>query len=315
MPSEGIVLPPTPLYETLTARVINRYEESKYQRIRIRQEPIEWIKEINPDSSLIVGAKQLTDSINKVKYLYQWPFTFGELANEYLTYCLEDFPKFMPQGGSSGPKAPVAFRGPTKGTYAYVDIQACYFSLYRYITLDSEYCSNRFRMGNIPFKRSDELFLSKVLRNTVFGLLRKSSRTRYRNGKYTRTTEKSNYHRPMISDYVLSTMQAVAQEAWNLFDIKQWLTDAAIIPLSQAHDLVTYLNLEWNLNAKIESIGPSWSFGSGVYKVGNKVTKGLGSIPINSDKLQNFEPVDILFLKELRKDLVDRQSNGEVLYS
>lgn len=300
--SEGIVLPGTPLYQMLAARVLNR--TSNYTRVRIQTEPIEWIKRISPNSSFIVGSKQLTDTRNKVKYLYQWPFTYAELGSEYLTYCQEDYDLSNKTfGGSPGPRAPVAFRGPTKGTFAYVDIQACYFSLYRYITLDAEYSDTFFCNGNIGFRDCNELYLSKLLRNTVFGLLRKGSRTRYKDNHYTRTNERSNLYHPQIANYVLSTIQAVAQDCWKLFPIQQWLTDAAILPLNHAESLIQYLKEEWNLTAKIEAYGKAYSFAAGSYKIGHKVTSSLMQLSITSTKLEIFDPVSITFLKEIRKEL------------
>lgn len=304
MPSEGIILPPTPLYETLAARLINRHKASDYQRVRIDKEPIDWIKVNNPrNCSLIVGAKQITDSTNKVKYLYQWPFTFGELAAEYLDYCLEDSEPRI-SGGSPGPKAPVAFRGPTKGNFAYVDIKACYFSLYSFLNLDTEFGPSYWSFGSTPFLSTTELGLSKRLRNTIFGMVRKAARTRYKNGVYTRTNERSQYYRPMISNYVLSTMQAIAQEAWSLFPIQQWLTDAAILPTVYAPELIEYLWDEWRLVAETQAHGPAYSFATGAYKIGQKVTSNLMELPFTSDRLNTFEPVQSQFLKELRKELV-----------
>ena len=304
MASEGIVIPPTPLYELLAARLFNRFRESEYQRVRITEEPIEWIKRMNPKHcSLIVGSKQITDTTNKVKYLYQWPFSFGELAAEYLDYCLEDS-ELKPLGGSPGPKAPVAFRGPTKGNFAYVDIKACYFTLYSVLSLDFEYSSSYVDLGTIPFKDTDQLALSKPLRNTVFGMSRKASRTRYKNGTYNRTKERSHYYRPMISNYVLSTMQAVAQEAWSLFPIQQWLTDAAVIPTSYAPELMEYLSEEWNLTSEIQAHGPAYSFAAGVYKIGPKTTSSLAHLSYTSDVLDTFSPVPTIFLKDLRKELL-----------
>lgn len=112
----------------------------------------------------------------------------------------------------------------------------------------------------------------------------------------------------MISNYVLSTMQAVAQEAWSLFPIQQWLTDAAIIPTSYAPELIEYLWQEWHLASETQAHGPAYSFAAGAYKIGRKVTNNLMELPFTSDKLDTFESVQTQFLKELRKELVWKRS-------
>ena len=318
MPTEGIVLPPTNLYEVLGARLLNKFRNSEFERVRISEEPIEWIKTNNPrNCSLIVGSKSITDTTNKIKYIYQWPFTYGEVAAEYLAYCIEDY-ELTVFGGSPGPRAPVAFRGPTKGHFAYVDIRACYFSLYRDLSLDTEFSTRGyFNKGTIPFRDTVELKLCKTLRNTVFGLMRKSSRTRFKNGLYTRTSERSQFYRPMVPDYVLSTMQAIAQEAWSFFPIQQWLTDAAIINSVYAPELIEYLAEEWGLEAQVDAQGPSYSFALGAYKIGQKTTSNLLTLPLaSSDKLNTFSNVPIRFLKELRKESIQiGKSNDQSLHS
>ncbi len=315
MPSEGIVLPPTDFYQMLSANLVNRYKASDFERIRISMEPIDWIAQNKPrNCSLIVGSKQITDTTNKVKYMYQWPFSYGELAVEYLNHCLIDSEQ-KPLGGSPGPKAPVAFRGPTKGNFAYVDIKACYFSLYRYVNLDLSYCDSYFDSGSIPFQDTSDLALCKPLRNTLFGILRKASRTRYKNGRYTRTNERSQYYRPMISNYVLSTMQAVAQESWRLFPVQQWLTDAAIIPSSYAPELIEYLAEEWRLDARVQARGPAYSFAAGVYKIGQKVTSNLLALSFQSGNTTTFEPVPISMLRELRREVTDGKNHDKSLHT
>lgn len=306
----GIVIPNTDLYQILAANAVNRSKNSGYQRIRLKEEPREYIRQyphIGKGKSLIVGAFQITDMKDKIKYLYQWPFTYGELASEYLHYCLQDIEVTRSVGGSIGPPPPLAFRGSTKGTFAYVDIVACYFSLYRDIAIDTTYTNTGIYIpGSIPFRDTEQLRLSKTLRNTVFGIMRKNSRTRYSNGKYKSTNERSEFYRPMIVNYVLSTTQAIAQEAWSMFPIQQWLTDAAIINMSYSQDLIDYLKEDWCLDAKIEAYGSSHSMGLGRYKVGAKASSHYSNLPyLGNGPLEVFPKVPISTLKEIRREIAN----------
>ena len=92
---------------------------------------------INRTHYLSMGSYSVTDMTTQTKWLFQWPYTYGEIAREYLSYCADTAKitlrrqKILEVG-----HAPIYFTGPSSGNYSYVDISACYFSLYKYLTLD-----------------------------------------------------------------------------------------------------------------------------------------------------------------------------------
>lgn len=314
--SEGITLPATQLYEVLSSRVFNKIKDSPLYRVRIPMEPLDWLNQTHhpADVSLIVSSKSITDLTNKVKYVYQWPFTYGELAVEYINLCLEEYDEIPKHKEIKPVPPPLFFNGPTRGTFAYVDIQACHFSFYRYVGLDAFYDDKMFSVGKIPFLYTDELALSKLLRNTVLGILQHRTRTRYKNNKFYFTEERTPYYFPRVAHYVLSSLQAVAQEAVRLFPIHQWLTDAAIIEASASTDFIDWLWEEWRLLGIVQSHGPAYSFSVAAYHFPNKYSRGLEDMPFYNRSVTTFKPINIPYLKLIRKEVLN-ESLSKVIYT
>lgn len=313
--SIGITLPSTPLYSLLAERILARRENSQYayQKLEGELHPIEWMNLHKPEGFWYVGPDHLTDMRRKIKYLYQWPYTKGEIALEYLHLITDGKELRRPNGPDENiPAPPVYFTGPRYDHCAYVDISGCYFNLYRPLCLDLLYKSNHGNLetqawyvpGKTPFLYADELGLDKQVRNTVFGIMRKSGQTQYLDGVYKRTKGKTNFFRYCLVKLVMETLQAVANDCISMFPVHMWLTDAAILPYRHAQALMDYLNLEWGLQSRIVAQGQSRLLAFGRYDVGGKQSKNIAGRPIAIGK-DTLRSVDVQYLKHLRRETLD----------
>jgi hypothetical protein len=306
----GITLPPNKLYDTLKVNLFERLAKSKYQRQPIKTWPAIFVADYvrdNPMHTLSIGSFSVTDLTTRTKYLFQWPYTYGEIAREYLAYCANQANiKLRQQKTVEVGCAPVYFTGPRRGNYAYVDISACYFSLYKYLTLDANYTAPEISLGRAPFLDLDNFGQSKTIRNMAFGMMNKRRMTVFTKERYNETPSRSEYYRPDIAAYVLQTTQAVAQDSINNFPIHMWLTDAAILPSEQATEFIYFLWKEWHLQSRIVAQGSSHLLATARYKVGEKMTRDYTKQTAQkAGKCHLLMPkIDVKSLKETRNWLV-----------
>lgn len=312
----GISLPDNNLYNLLADRTIERLERGTYTRNRIPGKgsisvPVfthQYLTRYR-DNYVACGGFSISDITTQTKYLSQWPYTYGEIAREYLTYCEEQSGiNLKPQRSFSMGHAPIYFTGPSKGLYAYVDITSCYFSLYKPLTLDCKFHGSSIAQGQIPFIRTAELNQNKAIRNTVFGIMAKRYMLVAQHKYLTPRDNHSTLFRPAIGAYVYQTTQAVAKESISNFDIHMWLTDAAILPYKEAEQFQQFLRTEWLLDSKIEAWGSSSILATAVYKVGEKMSKDFTrSVPQKRGKCNTLmQGIDIPSLKKSRQWLMSQ---------
>jgi hypothetical protein len=211
--------------------------------------------------------------------------------------------------------APVYFTGPSRGTYSYVDISACYFSLYKHLTLASSFASPEIAIGRAPYLHLEDFGKSKKVRNMTFGIMNKRKMTVFTKGAYDQIPSHSELFRPDISAYVLQTTQAVAKDAIDNFTIHMWLTDAAILPSTQATEFVNFLWEEWKLHARIVAQGSSHLLATACYQVGEKMTRDYTKQTAQKGgKCHQLMPkIDVKSLKITRNWLVSRSKLAEII--
>lgn len=276
-------------------------EEKDWMRSPINEHPILWITH-NPS---LPGKWRVSDyAITSLKYrsklLYQYPFTSGEMASAYLeTLGVNDLPA---ERLRSVGQAPLYFQGPTRGIFGYVDITSCYFSLYRCMTLDMFYSNQAYRQGNIPFTNTDQLGMHKQIRNNVFGIMQKTNTVWCNNGKWNIKPGGGPIYRPSIVKYIHDTVQAIAQEAVRLFDIRMWLTDAAIVEGHDVQGLQQWLREEWKLESHVETYGDAFLYNQNKYIIDKKIGGNLTEV-LKPKKTNTFYPVNIQRLKDIRYDV------------
>lgn len=311
---QGIVLPPTTLFDELQTRVRESVEISDNERLPINTNPVNFLKANFRDSdhTFQLGSYHLLDKTDKVKYLYQWPFTYGEICLEYLRMCEEIAGKQLrwEPALSTNSKASIFFDGPSRGLYSYVDITSCYYSIYHTCAINLRYNQRRciVSQGTIPFYLPGEWGMKKETRNMLFGIMRKSHGLEFRNGHFNNTKMHSKYYKPDIVAYVLDTVQAIAQEAIFIkrFPIHIWLTDAAILKTSEARNFQDFLWNEWGLSSKIKWEGPAALFASNCFQIGSRVTEQLRSFKIyNGAPINTIMPQNVPKLKKYRRLLLD----------
>lgn len=306
---KGVSLPPVPLYDILTERVIDKVSRVEFRREQRTRVP-GWVNQYATEHNehyIIAGTNSITDMTTKTKYLSQWPFTYGEIAREYMELCQDESGiRLQRQKLTQRAWAPVYFVGPSTGTYAYVDIRGAYYNLYRHLTLDSSYRQPEVALGSIPFISIKEFGLSKPIRNLFFGIMCKRKSDVFRNGNFDMVRSNFPSSRPDVTTYVFHTIQAIAQEAISLFKIHMWLTDAAILPASEADAFIRYLAEEWFLDSRIVAEGTSSLLATGCYQVGEKLSRNFTANVAHKGAACNLlmPKIDVQGLKEVRKWLL-----------
>ena len=261
--------------------------------------------------SLQIGTYQVSDLCCHVKWLSQWPVTTSEIAAAYLRRVKEghDMPlSYAPVNTQSA----LYFRRPLRfhPDLAYVDISGCYPNLFFPAGLDLHYDGHGHgTVGEVPFKDWPLIMPDKGLRNLLWGNLLSRHNTRAANGQlkvvYVATT--ANY-RPPLCQYVFDSTHALAKWAIERFDVRCWLTDAAVVPGDQADDLIAALADEWLLQARVKWRGPGTLFALNHRRIGEHRTRVLARHP---EEVRIGQPIDrirnvpVEALMTLRRQLVE----------
>ena len=315
--SVALMLPNLPLFRRLRRKARDRQDASEFLHVRLPGDmyPHEWVRANKPKGLCYVGPWQVTDMDAKTKYLRSWPVTPGDIGTAYLTEIVAGRKLRRPNGAPVTTPAPLFFTGPRYDHCAYVDIRSCYFELYRLLSLDCRYHPNSddlgswYAQGDLFFHDTDELRTSKMVRNSIFGIMRRTDTTIWQNGKWVLRNGATEFYRADLVRCVMDTLQAVAQDCITRFGVHMWLTDAAILPQSRVDELRDYLRLVWHLETSVQASGPSHLLALGRYSVGDKRTLSLDGDP-RPLRLDDMPRVDIDYLRQLRHDLwLDFQPN------
>jgi hypothetical protein len=319
-----LILPDTSLWRTLENRLLERIQRAGYTRKFISTTQLghmgNWYGNRNRTSIIFLGGHSITDTTKKIKYLDQEPYTAGEMAREYASYCADkaEIKLTRQRIRTENAFAPLVFYGPVhKGLYAYVDIRACHWSLFQYGWLDLSYSigEKTFGTGLVPFCDREEFGLQKEVRNTLFGLFQKVDAWTIQYGKPIDRTMITEYYRPDIAAYTLSTLNGIVKDALKHFPIQGWLTDGAILPYAEANGLIQFLKEEWGITAEIDAYGDTQYLSSNCYSVGPRRTKQfLKSLHAKEygDPCKTLMPkTDVKYLKETRKWLLHLSESSQ----
>ena len=260
--------------------------------------------------SLQVGSYAVSDLCCHIKWVTQWPVTTSEVASTYLRRVKEghDVPlSFAPVVTQSA----LYFRAPLRfhPDLAYVDISGCYPSLFFPAGFDFHYANGHGAPGEVPFKDWQHIMPDKGLRNLLWGNLLSRHNTRASHGQLSvvPVPTTANY-RPYLAQYVFDSTHAIALWARANFDLRVWLTDAAILPGDEAQALIDALASEWLLTARVKWRGPGTLFGLNHRHIGEHVTRVLEKHPEQvhiGRPLYRLRNVPVDKLMALRHQLVE----------
>ena len=330
---QGTVLPHNDLYKQLSNRLDERFMGDKaFARVNqidiidsfgITSEKARYLppSSLNsflymaysdryPDHYISVGSNSFTDMTIHTKFLGQWPYLYSEVATEYVRLCCE-VSGYNPRPRKrrdelSGP--PGYFMGYAEGNLSYIDIQACYFQLWSPTGIDLGYSRDELSDCTAPFIHADLFGEHKGIRNTCFGLFNHRRGTAIKHGKFIQSRQWTFTQQPDLAAYVFDTITAIAQDAISRFDIHAWITDAAILPTSQADDFIGFLWEDWGMVAVRKAQGNHASvYNLNSHSIGDKVTQDIrrGKRPQRGAPVRELpRTVDVLTLKRLRKELL-----------
>lgn len=281
---------PTELHRRLGEEILIRDAETGWTR-QATTEPLHLLPaKLTPTHHWSIATERASDHTARVRYITQrqWPITHSELARAWLHEC-------MAAGGRHkwlcGPRSvPIEAmptyclgRGePPSGVFAYVDITACFWSLYGSTALNLTFDPRgqvtlptpRSR-GIWPLHRS-EWGAWKGPRNAAWGSFWphphywawSGHRQILRACKGSSTLANSS-----IIAWVIDILHAVATEAIDDFGARAWLTDAAILPSSRAEEWIEHLANRWALPSRVLAAGDSYIWSMGNYAVGDRISR------------------------------------------
>jgi len=221
-------------------------------------------------------------------------FTFSEIAKALLKKAVpkkkgrlfpfrkEDF--FIMQDNFAGLYAKA---GIYNGAWVYLDIKAFYFTIY------SRFLAIQYRRGKYILRRKDialtneqKLFLqtNKKLRNTVFGIMRSTSKVEVVEGVRRIVPAHNRFLNPQLANFTYDLSKAIAHEMITRFNAVYYNTDGCILPVENYESAKAFVE-ELGFKVDIKAI---WQDGVIVKAVGV-----YGGINPNEFRTLHFEKVHL----------------------
>ncbi len=160
------------------------------------------------------------------------------------------------------------------GDLAYVDISACYYSLFSPLSLDGGYRRGEWiGAGGLMFPRVRELGAEKLLRNAIPGIARSRSIKVARGDTFPRERPAQNaFLAPALTGILMDTCHAIATMIVANTDCVYVCTDGFIVPARQAGLVREMLAEWWGLDSTIKAQGPGRVIAWGQWSVGGEST-------------------------------------------
>lgn len=306
-----------PLFQAIHDRVLDRQDAQGFERIELQEGIHSFLRDNEFENDLIIGNFTATDRTAKIKYVTQVPYTLTECAREYIRIC--EFsagshlkPTYNKIKDVNRKHPTMYFSGYANGELAYIDLRAAYFQILWPTTIDMQYepdLQEIVQEGNIGYVHADQFMKCKKVRQIIHTLYNYRYMKTWDHEKkiVVRRKPPSEIYRPYNMSFIYDMMNAIAQDINANFTLYQWLTDAAIVPYSQAESVREFLFQEWFLDSRLEAFGDGISNQMNMYKVGDKRTAHF-----DPDKKgrphSSFKPANIDYLKSYRMACI----NGEI---
>jgi len=157
--------------------------------------------------------------------------------------------------------------GVYKGRWIYIDIKSFYFTVYARF-LGVEY-RRGYRFGikkhlKLSKEQIDFLKADKLLRNTLFGIMRNHTRTVVEKGKVVIQQSHNKFLNPQLANLIYDISKAIMFKAITEFGAVYWNTDGGIIPAENREKFLEFLEslglkgnvkAEWKEGVVIKGIG------------------------------------------------------------
>ena len=286
----GKALPPQELIDEIEAT--RRIEVHDWQSFLEHQGP--------KSAYLILGDRKATDISARPAIHYvdpaDWPWSLKDLVASWINRkriaAGLEFCGNRKQSHLLALPAPLYYEGGIqRGEFAYVDIDKCFYSLYRDVTYDLDFSvkTGALLQGKIMLEDSAWLASDPIARNSVVGIARRTMIRSMRNG----SVHAENVFGPLCSPglwaYIAFALSAIATQAIYLDGAIYVATDGYIVPAENAERLRNRLWSHWRLESTIEGLGASTVWGIGRYAVGEYRSQAIGGVP---SPIKNLIDVD-----------------------
>jgi len=307
----NLVRPSGPWWDALEAETVAHVAASPYRRVFDPLAGARLASALAPSGhSLQVGTFSVRDLTDRTAYVSQWPVTESELVGTYLRRCLGE--RSLPSRARSIETRPALyFAGPLRfyNDLAYIDINACYASIFGPAGLDFRYREKGHNgaVGRVPFLDTEHFFESKRCRNLLWGnLLSRRNVVAHDGSLFVRRVRTTRLYSPELAQYVLDTVHAVAREAVRDFPVLSWHTDGAVLPGPEARAFQIWLLDRWGLLSREKARGPGIMFSLNCRAIGAHFTRQLlaGRARIGRP-ISTLRPVATERLAQLRQHLLN----------
>lgn len=153
----------------------------------------------------------------------------------------------------------------------YVDLKSAYYTIYRRF-LYADYMPNRFLKAPKVMPDFSEVEGFKLVRNSVFGLMRATKGIQYTHDSAKLVNIKNPLYHPALCLLTYDILNAVAIEMIEWAGAVYVNTDGYIIPFEKYEEAKAIAE-EWGFSLKIEGQGEADVIAVGCYKVGGKVSE------------------------------------------
>ena len=211
------------------------------------------------------------------RFLQKWegsPYSAGQIAKAYLKFQEWNWPLFRRAKLAQEIKPALYFRGPIEGDWVYVDLAHAYWSIGKRLpwhTLGP--FGGPLRGAQGYFERPELIDGIRRSRLVLFGLLAfpgSSTLWVYPDGTMKTAecpTEMSRFGNRIWSASILLVVNAFAQDLMATFpDAPLFMTDGAILPISQAEASQTWALEKWKLDIRPKEHGSGLVAAPGVYQ-------------------------------------------------
>jgi hypothetical protein len=285
------------LRHVLTTSVL---EHSPYRRREIGYPEMESFigGELERYPQVYVGEKHITIPSQRLKLVCYdaYPVPVGECAREYLNTVYADTRQpLRPRHGAPGfTWNPPAYCEPTRGTLAYVDIVACYWQILSVLRPDDIVLGDAVIEGSTQWLNTDDMEADRELRHAVVGSIFSSSLTCWRYGVERTVKMPARWANPSLRRYCMSVLHSICSRAVRKHGLVAWMTDAAILPASEAELFSDHLAMRWGLRSKVKAAGRGevWSVTS--YQVGQKRSRDV------TNRNATFQPSPFSRIRRVR---------------
>lgn len=267
----------------LEARVLSRSHSRRIRVPRIEIQALlqtpEWLE---AHERLYEGGDSLTVATEGRKLIAwtAWPVTPGEMARAYLAQVWSQPGATATEVGARATNIGFAWEAPImatphKGGLAYIDIHHAYWQLVSPYRPDDLLVGEHREEGVLDWLEPEQVDEHRSLRHAVVGCLFSNSLRWLCRGESCSQLRCERWSNPYLKRRCMSTLHAICWDLMSRFTVWAFMTDAVIVDLYQAEEVIGHLAGSWRVKARIvaEGEGAVWSTVS--HRVGNKETMDL----------------------------------------